>query len=58
MPTLSYRISTPIGGNEFQRRVWAGLRDIPCGTTIFYGELASRLSNKNAMRARCYFMTS
>jgi methylated-DNA-[protein]-cysteine S-methyltransferase len=39
------------GGTDFQRRVWAELRNIPCGVTISYGELASRLGDKNAMRA-------
>jgi methylated-DNA-[protein]-cysteine S-methyltransferase len=44
-------IPTDGGGTEFQKRVWAGLRQIPCGTTISYGELATRLGDKNAMRA-------
>ena len=44
-------IPTDGGGTEFQRRVWAGLRLIPCGVTISYGELATRLGDKNAMRA-------
>jgi methylated-DNA-[protein]-cysteine S-methyltransferase len=39
------------GGTDFQRRVWAELRKIPCGDTISYGELASRLGDRNAMRA-------
>jgi methylated-DNA-[protein]-cysteine S-methyltransferase len=39
------------GGTHFQRRVWAELRNIPCGVTISYGELATRLGDKNAMRA-------
>ena len=44
-------IPTDGGGTDFQRRVWAGLRLIPCGVTISYGELATRLGDKNAMRA-------
>ena len=44
-------IRTDGGGTEFQRRVWAGLRQIPCGVTISYGELATRLGDKNSMRA-------
>lgn len=39
------------GGTPFQERVWAELRRIPVGTTISYGELATRLGDKNAMRA-------
>jgi methylated-DNA-[protein]-cysteine S-methyltransferase len=44
-------IPTDGSGTDFQRRVWAELRNIPCGVTISYGELASRLGDKNAMRA-------
>lgn len=39
------------GGTPFQEKVWAELRRIPIGTTISYGELATRLGDKNAMRA-------
>ncbi len=39
------------GGTEFERQVWAELRRIPCGETISYGALATRIGNKNAMRA-------
>jgi methylated-DNA-[protein]-cysteine S-methyltransferase len=38
-------------GTEFQRRVWAGLRAIPYGETITYGELAIRLGRPAASRA-------
>jgi methylated-DNA-[protein]-cysteine S-methyltransferase len=44
-------IETDGGGTEFQRRVWAELKRIPCGVTISYGELAKRLGDKNLMRA-------
>ena len=44
-------IDTDGGGTDFQRRVWAELKRIPCGVTISYGELARRLGDKNAMRA-------
>ena len=44
-------IPTDGGGTDFQRRVWAELKRIPCGVTISYGELARRLGDKNAMRA-------
>ncbi len=39
------------GGTEFEARVWHELRNIPCGVTISYGNLATRVGNKNAMRA-------
>jgi methylated-DNA-[protein]-cysteine S-methyltransferase len=38
-------------GTPFQREVWAALRDIPCGTTISYAELARRIGRPNAVRA-------
>ena len=39
------------GGTDFQTRVWAELRRIPCGVTISYGELARRLGDMKAVRA-------
>jgi methylated-DNA-[protein]-cysteine S-methyltransferase len=44
-------IPTDGGGTPFQARVWVELRRIPCGVTISYGELATRLGDRNAMRA-------
>ena len=38
-------------GTEFQRRVWQALRDIPCGETCSYGQLARRIGNPAAVRA-------
>jgi methylated-DNA-[protein]-cysteine S-methyltransferase len=38
-------------GTEFQLRVWEGLRAIPYGETVSYGELARRLGNPSASRA-------
>lgn len=38
-------------GTEFQRRVWAGLREIPYGVTVSYGELAGRVGSPGASRA-------
>jgi methylated-DNA-[protein]-cysteine S-methyltransferase len=38
-------------GTDFQRRVWAGLRAIPYGQTISYGELARRVASPAASRA-------
>ena len=39
------------GGTAFQRKVWQALREIPCGTTISYGELARRIGRPTAVRA-------
>ncbi|MEO7195875.1 MAG: methylated-DNA--[protein]-cysteine S-methyltransferase [Pseudonocardiaceae bacterium] len=38
-------------GTQFQRRVWAQLRQIPYGRTVSYGELAGRLGQPSASRA-------
>ncbi|HZZ50668.1 MAG TPA: methylated-DNA--[protein]-cysteine S-methyltransferase [Pseudonocardia sp.] len=39
------------GGTEFQRMVWAALREIPYGQTRTYGELAERIGKPTAIRA-------
>lgn len=39
------------GGTEFQRAVWLGLRGIPAGEVLTYGELAARLGRPTAARA-------
>lgn len=44
-------IEVATGGTVFQRRVWAELRTIPCGTTISYRELAARIGSPAAIRA-------
>lgn len=38
-------------GTPFQRRVWEELRTIPRGSTVTYGELASRIGRPGAARA-------
>jgi methylated-DNA-[protein]-cysteine S-methyltransferase len=38
-------------GTDFQKQVWAELLNIPYGTTISYGELASRIGNAKGSRA-------
>lgn len=44
-------LSVAMGGTDFQRRVWAALRDIPAGGTISYGVLAERIGQPTAVRA-------
>jgi methylated-DNA-[protein]-cysteine S-methyltransferase len=39
------------GGTDFQRRVWAALREIPAGETRTYSGLAARLGMPGAARA-------
>lgn len=38
-------------GTDFQRRVWAALRDIPYGATETYGHLAERIGSPRGTRA-------
>ena len=39
------------GGTPFQRDVWRALRDIPCGTTFSYSNLAKEIGRPSAVRA-------
>jgi methylated-DNA-[protein]-cysteine S-methyltransferase len=39
-------------GTPFQERVWRGLREIPFGTTMSYGELARRIGSPSWTGAR------
>jgi methylated-DNA-[protein]-cysteine S-methyltransferase len=39
------------GGTPFQREVWRALREIPCGTTVSYAQLAERIGRPAAVRA-------
>jgi methylated-DNA-[protein]-cysteine S-methyltransferase len=39
------------GGTAFQQLVWQGLRQIPVGQTLSYGELAAQLGKPTAARA-------
>jgi methylated-DNA-[protein]-cysteine S-methyltransferase len=39
------------GGTPFQREVWHALREIPCGATVSYAQLAERIGRPTAIRA-------
>ncbi|MGO9390042.1 methylated-DNA--[protein]-cysteine S-methyltransferase [Rhodoblastus sp.] len=39
------------GGTPFQREVWSALREIPAGRTASYGEIATRIGRRKAVRA-------
>ena len=39
------------GGTAFQREVWRALREVPCGTTVSYSQLAKRIGRPAAVRA-------
>lgn len=45
------RLAVDTGGTDFQRSVWRELRRIPCGKTISYAELATRIGKPKAVRA-------
>ncbi|MCW2967360.1 MAG: methylated-DNA--[protein]-cysteine S-methyltransferase [Solirubrobacteraceae bacterium] len=47
----TFELPLAMEGTEFQRRVWAALREIPYGQTRSYGELAAQLGQPAAARA-------
>ncbi len=46
-----FDIALELVGTEFQKRVWEGLRRIPYGHTVSYGEQAAALGRPTAVRA-------
>jgi AraC family transcriptional regulator of adaptative response/methylated-DNA-[protein]-cysteine methyltransferase len=50
-PSTSLELPLDVQGTPFQQRVWKALREIPCGQTSTYAELAQRLGQPNATRA-------
>lgn len=50
-PGAIANVEAATGGTAFQRRVWAELRRIPCGTAISYRDLAGRIGRPSAVRA-------
>jgi methylated-DNA-[protein]-cysteine S-methyltransferase len=48
---MSFDMPISMNGTEFQRRVWEGLRRIPFGGTMTYGDLAESISAPGAFRA-------
>lgn len=46
-----FDLTLQMDGTEFQRRVWAGLCEIPYGETMSYGELAAQVGSPGASRA-------
>jgi methylated-DNA-[protein]-cysteine S-methyltransferase len=45
------KLPVETAGTPFQREVWRVLREIPCGATISYSELAKRIRRPAAVRA-------
>jgi methylated-DNA-[protein]-cysteine S-methyltransferase len=46
-----YALPIRTAGTAFQREVWSALREIPCGTTVSYAELAEQIGRPAAVRA-------
>lgn len=47
----AFDVALALDGTPFQREVWDGLRAIPYGETVSYGELAERIGRPGAQRA-------
>ncbi len=47
----SFSVNFETTGTDFQKRVWAALRDIPFGETVTYGEIAQAIGHPKAVRA-------
>jgi methylated-DNA-[protein]-cysteine S-methyltransferase len=46
-----FDVPVTLSGTDFQRRVWAALREIPYGQIVSYGQLADQLGQPTAARA-------
>jgi len=45
------RVTVQTNGTPFQQQTWTALRKIPAGSTLSYGELATRIGRPSASRA-------
>lgn len=45
-----FTVKTAADGDEFQKRVWAILHEIPFGDTVTYGAIAEQLGDKSLAR--------
>jgi AraC family transcriptional regulator of adaptative response/methylated-DNA-[protein]-cysteine methyltransferase len=50
-PDARVKLPLDVQGTAFQQRVWEKLREIPCGETRTYSELARQMGRPNATRA-------
>jgi AraC family transcriptional regulator of adaptative response/methylated-DNA-[protein]-cysteine methyltransferase len=50
-PHLGLDLPLDVRGTAFQQRVWEALRDIPCGATATYTDIAARIGAPKAVRA-------
>ena len=51
VPALGLDMAFDVRGTPFQRRVWTVLLGVPAGSTITYAALASRIGERDAVRA-------
>lgn len=47
----SFDLPLWFSGTDFQKQVWKALTTIPCGETLSYQEIASKIGNSKAVRA-------
>ena len=50
-PAVGLDLAFDVRGTPFQRRVWTVLLGVPAGFTITYAALASRIGERDAVRA-------
>jgi AraC family transcriptional regulator of adaptative response/methylated-DNA-[protein]-cysteine methyltransferase len=50
-PVGELELTLDIRGTPFQRRVWKAVREVPCGQTSTYAEIARQIGAPKAMRA-------
>jgi AraC family transcriptional regulator of adaptative response/methylated-DNA-[protein]-cysteine methyltransferase len=50
-PARGLALPLDVRGTAFQQRVWQALREIPCGSTASYAEIAARIGSPKAVRA-------
>ena len=47
----SFDLPLALAGTHFQQKVWQALRNIPCGKTYSYKQIAEQIDNPKASRA-------
>ncbi len=50
-PKIGLELPLDIQGTAFQQRVWQALREIPCGETVTYSDIANKIGMPKAVRA-------
>lgn len=50
-PNIGHDLPLDVRGTAFQQRVWQALRQIPCGETASYAQIAQRIGAPKAVRA-------